>query len=77
MKMTAATAEQMELSETIREISRTVQNMIATPKPTCHDIARSTPNPVAADFPPVNRIQIERLCPITASRAAIVIAHDR
>jgi hypothetical protein len=41
--------------------------VVAAPSPTGHDIASSTPSPVAADFPPVNFSQIERLCPSSAA----------
>lgn len=54
MSTIAATAAEIELSETIRDTAKTTPKLIATPNPTCQDIASSTPNPVAADLPPVN-----------------------
>ena len=74
MRTSAAKAAEIELSETMRDIASTAAKTIAAPSPTCHDMASGTPRPVAADFPPVNRIKIDRLCHRMASSATAMIA---
>src|SRR5689334_21202315 len=66
----AVNAPNIEPRDTIRETATTAPKTAAAPKPTGHDIASSTPRPVAADLPPAKFSQIERACPSSAASPA-------